>query len=222
MDFFFNLKKRDSKSVKGENGRVLILGGSKLYPGSGILAAQAALRSGADLVYLCAPIPVIEKLDDPSIIPIELKGEIFSLSSVNKVLPLLKSMDAVVLGMGMSQQPAVKSFVNSFLEQNSIPAVIDADAIKVLNQRTFQKLKHIVLTPHQKEFQILFNEAPDLQACMSKAFYEKEVVIMLKSAKDYVTDGKRVYINKTGNPGLTVGGSGDIFSWNDWFFYCSR
>lgn len=210
MDFFYRLNIRTGESTKGSNGRVLVIAGSKSYPGAALLAARAALRSGADLVYLASPEPVHSRFSDATIIPIEVKGDYFSKSSLKILEDILPKVDSVLIGPGLGRQASVKTFVNSFLKENKVPLVIDADALKLLSLGAYEKLRRAVITPHHREFQLLFGEEPDVGKCKERASFGREIIIVLKGNKDYVTDGKNIYINRTGNPGMTVGGTGDI------------
>ncbi|MFP4111989.1 MAG: NAD(P)H-hydrate dehydratase [Candidatus Woesearchaeota archaeon] len=212
MNNFYKLNIRNSESHKGENGRVLVIAGSKKYPGAGLIASEAGLRSGADLVYLMAPRFVTDKIINPSIIPVPLQGDHLERKHIVKFSEISKNIDSVVIGPGITESSGVKTFISEFLIRNKLPVVIDADALKLISLSQLSKMKNVMLTPHKKEFMKLFKQEANIKRCRERASFEKNIVICLKGKEDYVTDEKHIYINKSGNAGLTVGGTGDTLA----------
>ena len=206
---------RKKTSHKGENGIVTIIGGSELYVGSTILCSLAVLRSGADLVYLCAPelVSEIANVYSPDIISLKLKGNILHKTHLKQIVPFIKKSDVVLIGNGAGlNRETITLMKNAILKCIGLnkKLVIDADALKILDKKLFYKLKNCVLTPHKKEFQIMTKAEP-IKANVKK-YSSKERIILLKGPIDYISDGKIVKENKTGNEGMTHGGTGDILA----------
>jgi len=211
---------RDPWARKYDFGHLLIIGGSKLYTGSPILAAMAALRTGADLVTIVA----VERAANvaaaysPNLIAYPLRGNYLNRSHLPELAKFVKNKDAVVLGGGLWRQPPVLDAVRAFVKQIDLPTVIDADAIhavaadkKVLNGGKF------VLTPNEREFAVLAGKKPAKSVderikIVKEAAAELKAVVMLKGRIDVISDGERVALNKTGNPFMTVGGMGDTLA----------
>ncbi|HII67811.1 MAG TPA: NAD(P)H-hydrate dehydratase [Thermococcaceae archaeon] len=214
-DAKFALQKKGEH--KGQNGKLLIIGGSEDYFGAPYLAAKAASYI-VDLVYLAMPEYSARRINDPDIILRPFEGRNFSGEHLEKALELSKGVDAVIIGPGIGQKDETQSFVRKFIKSREKPMVIDADALKAISEDLdILKDKKFVLTPHAGEFKILFGEKPDgsleekAKIVMKKA---KEIggTILLKGAYDIISDGKTWKYNKTGNRGMTTGGTGDVLS----------
>ncbi|MDH5811843.1 MAG: NAD(P)H-hydrate dehydratase [Candidatus Methanomethylicaceae archaeon] len=227
-DLRIAMKPRDPYSHKGDNGRVLVVGGSFRYVGAPTLAAMAALKTGVDLAVVAAPSSIAQTIRSfsPDLIVQPLPSqEVLDIRSIDTLKQEAERSDAVVLGMGLGTDPKTKEAVRAFIEYlNSVgkPTVIDADALKVLGEiRDELRFKNAVLTPHAGEFYILTGEKlPDerevgwrgrLDTVMRWAS-KFGATILLKSRYDIITDGNRFKIKTIGNPGLTVGGTGDVLS----------
>ncbi len=210
--FTMALVKRDATSTKGKNGRILVLGGSRVYSGAPILSAQSALRSGADLSLLYVPYAVNRRVVDPQLVSKAFHNPLsgyYSRSFVGEALRLAKDVDCVLLGPGMSTRQCVKSFIHSFVLNVSVPVVLDADALKIVDLSCL-KGKRCVLTPHAQEFREMVGQEPTQQNVMKQA--QESRVILLKGQTDSISDGKRLQKNTNGNAGLSVGGTGDILA----------
>lgn len=214
------LPERDAFAHKGDFGRVLLLCGSRGYTGAAALAAMGALRSGAGLVYLgvTESIYAIEavKLTEPIVFPLKDENGGYSADAVEEVKMLLPKMDAVLIGPGIGQSDGACAIVRYVLSNFGGTVVLDADGINLI-------CKHIdilrgrtcptILTPHAGEFARLMPEATGNRILDAKKFAEDTgTVVLLKGHETVITDGKTVYINTTGNPGMAVGGSGDVLA----------
>jgi len=206
-------------SHKGTYGRILLLCGSRGYTGAAALAAMGALRSGTGLVYLGVPesIYAIEavKLLEPVVFPLAEEAGMLSESCVPDVLERMTAMDAVLIGPGLGQSEGTLAVVRAVLETFQGPVVVDEDGINVLAGHTDivrGRQGVTVLTPHPGEFKRIGGSEGDRIAAAKKLACDLGAVVVLKGYKTVVTDGTNVYENPTGNPGMAVGGSGDVLA----------
>lgn len=219
-EIIMNVKKKAIKSKKGDNGRVLVIGGSYTFSGAPSLAGLAALRTGADLVYVAAPEETAFTIASysPDIIAVKLSGKNLNPKNLEELKPWIDRADSIVIGPGLGLQEetieAVKE-IYEYLHKNNKRAVIDADALKSL--AGYKLYNNVVITPHAGEFKIFFNIQPPenyeerIKTVMEKA-REANCTVLLKGYFDVISDGKRFKLNKTGNPGMSVGGTGDTLA----------
>ncbi len=193
---------------KGENGEVVIVGGSKEYVGCIGLAGLAALRTGIDLVYIAAPERAAWALNSNALdlITIKLPGDYLGKSHFKKVKEYIDKSDVILLGNGATERKEVKELFD-MISMEKKPKVVDADAIKLLDCAS---IKNCVITPHEKEFELAFGEKPTRESLL--AYSRPDRVILLKGKIDLIADGRNIYENKTGNSGMTVGGTGDMLA----------
>lgn len=213
------LPDRDPNAHKGSFGRVLLLCGSRGYTGAAWLAAMGALRSGAGLVFLGVPesIYTIEavKLNEAIVFPLPDENGRLSEDALPEILERLPKMDAVLIGCGLGQSEGVRSLVMRVLEHAHCPVVLDADGINVmaghmdvLRGRAYPT----VLTPHDGEFRRIGTLTQNREESAAALAAQLHAVVVLKGHRTVITDGSRCYINPTGNPGMAVGGSGDLLA----------
>lgn len=205
------------KEKKGDNGKVLVVGGSRDYVGAPAFAALAALRTGVDIVTVCAPEKVAWTINSytPDIITRKLLGEELNLSHCKEIVALSQGYDVVVIGNGLGIN---KEFVLRLLREIKKPFIIDADAIKVI---ALDAVNDSIITPHAKEFEILYTNTvkkPEFAAenielnipAIQK--YQGTNVILLKGIADIVFTRDKKHYNRTGNSSMTIGGTGDILA----------
>ena len=210
------LFERQTSSHKGDNGRVLILGGSQIYTGAPMFSALAALRTGIDLAYLAAPKRVADvAARNPNLITIPLEGDHFAPEHLEQIRHLHINSDSIVLGPGIGKESETRDFCNEFCTFSDKPLVIDADALKLLDQENIPS--GAILTPHVKEFANLTGKALSKDIKKRKELVAKyamklQCVILLKSEQDIISDGTKTEVNETGNAGMTVGGTGDVLA----------
>lgn len=214
-DAKFALRKKGEH--KGQNGRLLIIGGSSSYYGAPYLSSKGASYL-VDLVYLAMPEYSAKRITDPDVILRPVEGRNFTEEHLGEVLKLAETADAVVIGPGIGLAEETKRFVREFVRRCEKPMVIDADALKaVAEDLSVLEGKTFVLTPHAGEFKVLFGETPEgsLEE-KAKLVTEKagrvDGVVLLKGAYDIISDGKTWKYNKTGNRGMTTGGTGDVLA----------
>ena len=214
------LPDRDPWAHKGSFGKILLLCGSRGYTGAAYFAAMGALRTGAGLVFLGVPesIYAIEavKLNEPVVFPLPEADGKLSESAIPEILERLPKMDAVLIGCGLGQSAGTLAVVKAVLESAKCPVVVDADGINVLiNHKDILRGRQAptVLTPHEGEF-LRFGGSLGEDRLASAAQYAKEwnCILVLKGHETCITDGQTHYRNKTGNPGMAVGGSGDVLA----------
>ena len=214
------LPHRDIKAHKGSFGRVLLLCGSRGYTGAAALAAMGCLRSGAGLVYLAVPecIYAIEavKLTEPIVLPLPSEGDTFSVSAVQELPRLLSKMDAVLIGPGLGQSEGTMAVLQTVLEAFPGTVIVDADGINLLAKHKVllrRRSGTTILTPHEGEYARL-DPAFIGDRVHSAASFAADYgcILVLKGHETLVTNGAVCYINPTGNPGMAVGGSGDVLA----------
>lgn len=181
-------------SHKGENGKLLVIGGSKDYHGAPMFSILAARRF-VDLIYFYPPakdpklIRAVKTIPEPIVV--------YNLEKIKKV-------DCVLFGIGLSN---IK-FNIKYLK-NAKKLVIDGDGLKLIKGKI---PKGAILTPHESEFQRLFS-LKGTKGNVVKMAKKNKCIILKKDPKgDIISDGKRVKIMKGGNPGMTKGGTGDVLS----------
>lgn len=196
---------------------MLIIGGSKHYHGSPVFNAMAALRSGVDLATVLAPQRAADIIATfaPDIIAYPLKGDFLRMEHLKTMLGFAKNKDAVVIGGGLCRRKETLSVVKIFLKKVRIPCVIDADAIYALNKNVMRK--SFLVTPHAYEFfiltgkKVMANMNERLKTVRQEA-QKLGATIVLKGHVDIISDGKKTALNRTGDPKMTVGGTGDILA----------
>lgn len=223
--WLFN-RPRSKQSHKGDFGRILILGGSNVFSGAPALAGLAALRTGADLVSVLAPNPVVSAIRSysPNLMVTSTGSEFFESGCLDAALDLAMKNDVVAVGPGLGMASETVSFVNEITEGLASLGrhlVIDADGLKALS-KTAQEFDadKTILTPHWGELQTLlgkqckFTLDLDERLEYARAASEKHnAVVLLKGPIDVIVhpDG-RFKFNKTGHPAMTVGGTGDVLT----------
>ena len=204
------LPDRDPYGHKGSFGKVLLLCGSKGFTGAAYLAAMGALRTGAGLVFLGVPesIYAIEatKLNEPVVFSLPDEAGTLRKDASAVILKRLPQLDAALIDCGLK----------TVLQHAACPVVIDDDGINVLKQH-----KHLlrgrtyptIITPHDGEFLRFGGElGNDRMESAARFSREWNSIVLLKGHRTCITDGDRGFINHTGNPGMAVGGSGDILA----------
>ena len=205
---------------KGDYGKILLLCGCRGCTGAAALAAWGALRCGAGLVYLAVPesIYAIEavKVTEPVVIPLPDQDGMFSKGAISWLEGHLGGMDAVLVGPGIGRSAGSEAITKYVLETFPGPVIVDADGINVLSQHkdVLRRRKgKTVLTPHDGEFVRLGGKLqPDRLASAAELADALGVIVLLKGFRTMITDGRTHYQNCTGNPGMAVGGSGDVLA----------
>ena len=206
------LKKRKKTSHKGENGKVLIIGGSIDYVGAVALAGLAALRTGCDWVTIAAPEKVAWAVNtlSPDLITKKLSGKHIAKKHAKELLTLAKKFDVILVGNGLGTKTETKSFVKEFVKKCKRPLVLDADAIKVVNVK---ELNNVILTPQKAELNLfLKNSKHKKKSTKDLQKFIGTNVLLIKGPVDHILSHHYVMYNRTGNEGLTVAGTGDILA----------
>lgn len=214
------LPERNPWGHKGDFGKILLLCGSRGFTGAAYLAAMGALRSGAGLTFLGVPESIYDieavKLNEPVVFPLPDDNGKLSFLAVSEIESRLLQMDAVLIGCGVGQSKGTLSVVKAVLEKAACPVVLDADGINVLREHKDilrGRQYPTILTPHDGEF-LRFGGTIGEDRMASAAYFAREwnSIVLLKGHHTCITDGCTCYRNLTGNPGMAVGGSGDVLA----------
>lgn len=221
------LPPRPVDSHKGMYGHALVVGGSRGMSGAITLAGMAALRSGAGLVTLAVPRAIQDVVAgyNPSYMTIGLAKTTDHMTgaAADEVLAFAKDMTALALGPGLGRTPEAGEFVARLYREVTQPMVVDADALFALAERKellAEAAGPRILTPHPGEFARLTGAKPtDDVASRSQAAAElaaaggsSDLIVVLKGRQTIVTDGHQFAVNRTGNPGMATGGTGDVLT----------
>lgn len=221
-DVYVVSKRRRPDSHKGDHGSLLVVGGSETYSGAPALTAMGAYAVGVDLVYVAAPETAASIIAgfSPSIITVKLKGKRLTPKNLEQLHPFLERVDAVALGPGLGLNDETVEAVCTLIdtvEEHQLPLLLDADALKGFADKRRMLGTPVVFTPHSGEFKILTGRqaAGDIKE-QGKVVQEEATklggTILLKGRVDVISDGVHTRYNWTGNPGMTVGGTGDVLS----------
>jgi NAD(P)H-hydrate epimerase len=219
------LPPRRPDANKGDFGRVLVVAGSRGMSGAAVLCATAALRGGAGLVRVAVPAGVLPLVaaGNPCYmtapLPDDADGRLAA-AAETPLVALLNQSTAAALGPGLGRGPDVSAVVRAVLGLTNLPLVLDADGLNALpSPPDVLKKRHgpLVLTPHPGEFAHLLGcDIPTVQARRQELALrfaaDHGVVLALKGNGTIVTDGRRLYVNDTGNPGMATGGTGDVLT----------
>jgi ADP-dependent NAD(P)H-hydrate dehydratase len=210
---------RSYSSRKGDNGTVLITGGSRFYHGAPVLATMSALRSGADLVYTAVPRSIITAVRSfsPAIIALPLPDDKLTVGSTNRLVAMLpKHADAAAIGMGMSLEPEALSALVRKLKQTGTKILLDASA---LIPQILEEISNTgsIVTPHAGEYKRLFGTEPgttkeEMTSNVHRLAKEHGITIVLKGWVNIISDGEQLAAVKRSTPAMTVGGTGDVLS----------
>lgn len=231
------LKTRRNISHKGNNGKLLIIGGSKDYSGAPAISGMSAIASGADMVHVCAPdsASLAIKSLSPNLIVKSLEGDYLNLNHLDEILKISEKVDAVLIGPGAGLDEETGKLFNTLVHKVNKPLVLDADALKLVDLKLIKNKEDLIITPHFYEFKEFFSEIIEKENIPLKKLERKYTPLdyklnnekielfqkitgaikgttILKGAYDLILQNKRVKVNKTGNPGMTVGGTGDSLS----------
>jgi len=224
------LLRRKAASNKGDYGHIFILAGSKTYSGAALLCAEAAMRSGAGLVTLGIPkginnVIIKIKLKEVMTLPLpETASGALSNKAYFKIRNFAKKIDILVIGPGLSLDKATQGLARKVTVNINKPAIIDADGLNALagHPEILKKIKagnrHLILTPHLGEMaRLLKTTVNKIQenrtGIASKFSREYRLTLVLKGHNTIVAAASGdLYINKTGNPGMSSAGSGDVLT----------
>ncbi|MGL6298428.1 MAG: NAD(P)H-hydrate dehydratase [Methanobacteriaceae archaeon] len=245
------LNTRDSKSHKGNNGKILIVGGSSTYTGApgisglagasamGGLEASTAISSCVDIVKIACPKHCKIALESysPDFIVHGLDGDNIGMTNVNDIIYLSGEVDAVLIGPGLGLEEDTKKAVNVLVSKIKKPMVLDADALKLVDINLIKNKEDLIITPHLNEFKHFFedavkesnssvrinkldnnldnlnyNQVSDKIAKFQTITKNIKGTVILKGKYDLIFKGNKFKLNKTGNPGMTVGGTGDCLA----------
>ena len=207
--------RRDPESHKGDHGEVLVIGGGP-YAGAPALAGQAALRAGADLVRVTCPTAVAQEVqgycEDLIVRPME--GRQFEPGHVGPVMEFANEHDTLVIGPGLGDDPGTLEAVEAVLESYTGTAVVDADALSIVPD--LETSADLVCTPHQGELIEMGGQTAtdwrERRTLVESFAAELGHTLLVKGHYDIISDGERTRVSRTGNPGMTVGGTGDVLA----------
>jgi ADP-dependent NAD(P)H-hydrate dehydratase len=219
------LKPRAADAHKGTFGKVCIVAGSVGMSGAAALAGRGALRAGAGLVRVAVPksvLPIVASIEPSyTTIPLEDASGQIAKKAVSRLISAASDNDVLAFGCGVGVSPAVRSVLEALLGLDNLRMIIDADGLNNLSKLKDwpQKVKaRLVLTPHPGEmarlWQGLFRDEllADREPLATQFALRTNTTVVLKGAGTVVTDGQKIYINTTGNPGMASAGAGDVLT----------
>jgi ADP-dependent NAD(P)H-hydrate dehydratase len=220
------LAPRSADSNKGDFGRVLVIAGSRGMSGAAVLCASSALRSGAGLVKLAVPheiLPIVAA-GNPCYTTLPLPQDDdgrLAAASLPVLVAEAATQDVVALGPGVGRSDTLRSLLPDLLAQVAQPVVLDADGVNAFAHAPERLARPggalRIITPHPGEFARLVQlKTSDVQTRRQELAVNfartHKLIVVLKGHGTLVTDGRRVYHNSTGNPGLATGGTGDVLT----------
>lgn len=227
FQFFFEndvkyLTRRPANCYKYSNGKLLIIAGSKNFPGAPILTAEAAVLSGAGVINLAVPESAnIPMPSNKSIIYSRIPDSghgVFSKISADFLNPLIKNTDAVVIGPGLTQSEHVVKMIEN-LNFKNVKSLWDADALNIFSENLdrINIPKNAIITPHQTEFSRIMkacslSEKQRLNDVPLLANFLNCIVLLKGNNTLSVAPNSPIYINSSGTSALATAGTGDILA----------
>ena len=191
------------------NGKVLVVAGSIDYVGAAYLAGMAAFRSGVDAVVVAAPERVAWAVNclSPDFITKKFRGDFFPAAVVNEIVKMSGKFDVTLIGNGIGNNVDTLKFAAAVCRTIKGPKVIDADAISAVR---LQDVQNAVFTPHHAEYDLLLRNSNCNEKQLPNIIGNN--VVLLKGHVDKIISKEKISYNKTGNAGMTVGGTGDVLA----------
>jgi NAD(P)H-hydrate epimerase len=219
------LAPRSPDSNKGDFGRVLVVAGSRGMTGAAILCGRAALRGGAGLVKVAVPRDVlaIVAAGDPCYMTVPLIQDVegrLDFTALADIFALEQTQDSLAVGPGLGRSTELSRMIPELIGKATKPIVLDADGLNAFAGQP-EKLHTagvpLIVTPHPGELGRLIGvDAAAVQAnradLAGKFARDHRIIVVLKGHGTIVTDGKRLFQNTTGNPGMATGGTGDVLT----------
>jgi NAD(P)H-hydrate epimerase len=210
---------------KGQYGRLLVIAGSRGMSGAAVLCATAALRGGAGLVKAAVAAEILPLVAAGQVccmtaaLPCDVDGRISALA-LSSLTTLCAENDVIAIGPGLGRSADLAELLAELVDKVDRPMVIDADGLNAFVGRTDRLTSTTgprVITPHPGEFaRLLQVDVPTVQASRRELAVEfalkHGIIVVLKGHQTIVTDGRRAYVNSTGNPGMATGGTGDVLT----------
>lgn len=214
------IQPRHLDSHKGDNGVVSVVGGSRIFHGAPFFTSLSAARAGADLIYLAVPkliAPSIRALS-PDLIVFPMADAKLTRGAAEAFLKWLPEIDCLVLGPGIGRQKldGARKIISQVALERKVRVSVDAEAQNV-ELYSLLKGKDCITTPHPGEFKRIFQQDPGdslverISSVKAKAA-EYQITIVLKAHESVISDGERVFVNRTGGAAMTCGGIGDSLS----------
>jgi hydroxyethylthiazole kinase-like uncharacterized protein yjeF len=225
-DFASLIEPRKPESNKGNYGHVLVVGGSLGKAGSVAMAGMSALRAGAGLATVATAKSVLPTVAGfhPELMtePLAETGEgTISTHAGERLDELVKGKTVLAIGPGISRFPETSELVRALVSKSDIPIVLDADGLNAFEGGTNElsgKGRVLVITPHPGEMARLCGSTiadvqKDRLGVARRFAREHELIVVLKGHRTLVVrpDGE-AWVNTTGNPGMSTGGTGDILT----------
>ncbi len=199
-----DLYKPPPNSHKGDNGKLFIIGGNDHYHGAPLFCVKIASKI-VDLVFFSS-------VPENNNLVMKMKSEIAEFITIKRdeVFTEVPRVDVVLIGPGMGTEEDTKTITNNLLKNfPDKKFVLDADALRVVDKTLLNK--NCVLTPNKTEFKILFDMEPTAESTLEQA-RKYNCVIIAKGRETFISDGHQLLVNRTGNAGLTKGGTGDVLA----------
>jgi NAD(P)H-hydrate epimerase len=224
-DIIPTLKRRKIDNHKGEFGRMLVIGGSKNYSGAPAYSSLTGINFGIDLVITYVPEVVgdVIRSYSPNLIVRTNPGNWLNTKSLNEISELIEWSNAIVIGPGLGQEQVTKELLVKLLEKMNSENknyVLDADALKLVKENlNLVKNKNVILTPHEGELKIMtgielppYDKIEERSNKVLKLAQHLGVTLLIKGPYDYISDGKKLKINRSGCPEMSIGGTGDVLA----------
>ena len=214
------IQPRHIGSHKGDNGVVAVVGGSRVFHGAPFFTSISAARAGADMVYLAVPKLIAASIRalTPDLIVFPLADAKLTRGAADAFLKWLPEIDSLVLGPGLGRQnlEGARKIISQVALERKVRVSLDAEAQSV-EMYSLLKGKDCITTPHPGEFKRVFKIDPGdsleekARSVKSKA-EEFGITILMKAHESIISDGERVFVNRTGGAAMTCGGIGDTIS----------
>src|SRR3989344_8958804 len=226
INYVKKLMERKKTSQKGENGSVLIIGGSEEQVGTVVLAGLAALRAGCDSVTIAATEKVAWAVNkfSPDLQTYKIKGDALTVKNAKELVKFAEHFDAVLIGSGFTKK--ADKFCHYFIKKSQKPKIIDAEILKSLS---FKDFSNSILTPQEKELEIMLinsskefllpklretniKERAEILQGNLRYFLQNNNVLLVKGPTDLIISANKIAFSRTGNQGMTKAGTGDILA----------
>ncbi|MFX1557099.1 MAG: NAD(P)H-hydrate dehydratase [Promethearchaeota archaeon] len=224
-DLLPTLKERKVDNHKGQFGRVLVIGGSKNYSGAPAYSSLTGIHFGCDLVITYVPEVVgdVIRSYSPNMIVRTSPGDFLGTSAFEELKELIDWSNTIVIGPGLGTEKKTEELMVMILEKlkkDKKSFVLDADALKLVkNHLELIKNQNVILTPHEGEFKIMMDIAlppfiniEERGNIIFETAKKYDLTLLVKGPYDYISNGKKLKINRTGCPEMAIGGTGDVLA----------